>query len=92
MTENTHKVEKRDEELKAERKAERMDKMWTQIYYQWDDNNPNYKDYYQTKYASGRVVTKDLYKTGRPTTTWERVRERLFAFWDKPKKKEDNNG
>ena len=79
MTQHKDKIENRKEELKFER----MDKMWTQIYYQWDDNNSNYKDYYQTKYASGRVVTKDLHKPGKPTTTWERVRERLFKAWDK---------
>jgi len=79
MTQHKDKIENRKEELKFER----MDKMWTQIYYQWDDNNPNYKDYYQTKYASGRVVTKDPHKPGKPTTTWERVREKLFKAWDK---------
>ena len=79
MTQHKDKIENRKEELKFER----MDKMWTQIYYQWDDNNSDYRDYYQTKYASGRVVTKDLHKPGKPTTTWERVRERLFKAWDK---------
>jgi len=79
MTQHKEKIENRKKELKFER----MDKMWTQIYYQWDDNNPNYKNYHQTKYASGRVVTKDLHKRGKPTITWERVRERLFKLWDK---------
>ena len=79
MTQHKDKIENRKEELKFER----MDKMWTQIYYQWDDNNPNYKNYYQTNYASGRVVTKDIHKPGKPTTTWERVRERLFKAWDR---------
>lgn len=79
MTQHKDKIENRKEELKFER----MDKMWTQIYYQWDNNNPNHKDYHQIKYASGRVVTKDLHKPGKPITTWERVRERLFKTWDK---------
>ena len=79
MTENTHKVDKREKELEMEK----MDKMWTQIYYQWDDNNPYNKSYSQIKYASGRVITKDLNKLGEPTTTWERVRERFFKLWDR---------
>jgi len=79
MTEHTDKVNKRDEELKLER----MDNMWTQIYSQWNKDDPDYKDFTESKYASGRVVYKDHHKRGKPTTTKERVRERFFKFWDK---------
>lgn len=77
--EDKKRLEKRDEELKFER----MDNMLISMYVQWDDSNPEFNGYTQTKYASGRTVTKHHHKKGRPTTTWDRVRERFFAFWDR---------
>jgi hypothetical protein len=90
MTEHIDKVEKRDEELKAERKAERMDNMYTQIYAKWDKDNPYHEDFIETKYASGRVATYKFDEPNKVTTTWERARNKFFKFWDKPKKKEND--
>lgn len=86
MTENTHKVEKRDEELKAER----MDAMYTQIYARWDKDNPYHEDFIETKYASGRVTNYKFDEPNKLSTTWERMRERFFAFWDKPNEEEND--
>ena len=79
MTEYIDKVEKRDEELKAER----MDAMFTSIHAKWDKNNPYHEDFVETKYASGRVTRYKFDEPIKITTTWERMRERLFAFWDR---------
>jgi hypothetical protein len=86
MTENTHKVKKRDEEMKAER----MDNMYTQIYARWDKNNPYHEDFIETKYASGRVANYKFDEPNKVTTTWERARNKFFKFWDKPRKKEND--
>jgi hypothetical protein len=86
MTENTHKVKKRDEEMKAER----MDNMYTQIYARWDKNNPYHEDFIETKYASGRVTNYRFDEPNKLSTTWERMRERFFAFWDKPNEEEND--
>jgi len=83
MTEHSDKVKRRDEELKLER----MDNMWTQIYSQWNKEDPNYRDFTESKYASGRVSTKDHHKRGRSVTTYERVRNGFFKFWDKGEQK-----
>ena len=79
MTEYIDKVEKRDEELKAER----MDAMFTSIHAKWDKNNPYHEDFMETKYASGRVTNFKFDDPNKITITWERVREKLFAFWDR---------
>ena len=86
MTENTHKVKKRDEEMKAER----MDNMYTQIYARWDKNNPYHEDFIETKYASGRVTNYRFDEPNKLSTTWERMRKRFFAFWDKPNEEEND--
>ena len=86
MTENTHKVKKRDEEMKEER----MDAMYTQIYARWDKDNPYHEDFIETKYASGRVTNYKFDEPNKLTTTWERMRERFFAFWDKPNEEEND--
>ena len=86
MTENTHKVKKRDEEMKAER----MDAMYTQIYARWDKDNPYHEDFIETKYASGRVTNYKFDEPNKLSTTWERVRERFFTFWDKPNEEEND--
>jgi hypothetical protein len=83
MTEHRDKVKRRDEELKLER----MDSMWTQIYSQWDKNNSDYRDYTESKYASGRVCTKDHKRRGKSVITWGTVRNRFFKFWDKGEEK-----
>ena len=77
--EDKERLEKRDEELKAER----MDAMCISIHAQWDKNNPYHEDFVETKYASGRVTNFKFDDPNKITTTWDRVRERLFAFWDK---------
>ena len=79
MTEHTDKVEKRDEELKAER----MDNMYTQIYARWDKDNPYHEDFIETRYASGRVTTYKFDEPNQMSTTWEKARDRFFKFWDK---------
>ena len=79
MTEYIDKVEKRDEELKAER----MDNMYTQIYARWDKDNPYHEDFIETRYASGRVTTYKFDEPNKLTTTWEKARDRFFKFWDK---------
>jgi len=76
--EDKKRLEKRDEELRFER----MDNMLVSMYVQWNDDDPKFKSYAETKYASGRTVTKHYHKKGRPVITWDRVRERFFAFWD----------
>ena len=79
MTEHIDKVEKRDEELKAER----MDNMYTQIYARWDKDNPYHEDFIETRYASGRVTNYKFDEPNKLTTTWEKARDRFFIFWDK---------
>ena len=79
MTEHSDKIKRRNEELKLER----MNNMWTQIYSQWDKSNPDYRDYTESKYASGRVCTKNHKKQGKPVVTWGAVRNKFFKFWDK---------
>ena len=86
MTEHTDKVEKRDEEMKEER----MDAMYTQIYARWDKDNPYHEDFIETKYASGRVTNYKFDEPNKLSTTWERMRERFFAFWDKPNEEEND--
>ena len=86
MTEHIDKVEKRDEEMKEER----MDAMYTQIYARWDKDNPYHEDFIETKYASGRVTNYRFDEPNKLTTTWERMRERFFAFWDKPNEEEND--
>ena len=77
--EDKERLEKRDEELRAER----MDAMCVSIHAQWDKNNPYHEDFVETKYASGRVTRYKFDEPNKITTTWERVRDRLFTFWDK---------
>ena len=86
MTEHIDKVEKRDEEMKEER----MDAMYTQIYSRWDKSNPYHEDFIETKYASGRVTNYRFDEPNKLSTTWERMRERFFTFWDKPNEEEDD--
>ena len=86
MTEHIDKVEKRDEEMKEER----MDNMYTQIYARWDKDNPYHEDFIETRYASGRVTNYKFDEPNKLTTTWERMRERFFAFWDKPNEEEND--
>jgi hypothetical protein len=86
MTEHIDKVEKRDEEMKEER----MDAMYTQIYARWDKDNPYHEDFIETKYASGRVTNYKFDEPNKLSTTWERMRERFFAFWDKPNEEEND--
>jgi hypothetical protein len=75
--EDKERLEKRDEELKFER----MDNVLVSMYVQWNDNDPDYQDYTQTKYASGRIVTRDHHRGGKPTTTWGKTWERIFKIW-----------
>jgi len=86
MTEHIDKVEKRDEEMKEER----MDAMYAQIYARWDKDNPYHEDFIETKYASGRVTNYKFDEPNKLSTTWERMRERFFAFWDKPNEEEND--
>lgn len=79
MTEYTNDVKARDEELKREE----MESMWTNIYAQWDKNNPDYEDYIETNYASGRTVKLLFGQEDRPNVTWGKKRERFWRFWSK---------
>lgn len=72
-------VKKRDEELKLEE----MDTMYTRIYAQWDKNDPDYEDYTETNYASGRTVKVLFGQENKPNVTWGKERERFWRFWTK---------
>ena len=79
MTEYTNDVKARDEELKREE----MESMWTNIYAQWNKNDPGYEDYIETNYANGRTVKVIFGDESKPNITWGRERERFWRFWSK---------